>query len=293
MCCWNKQTLSCFCVVAVYPSPLMLQPSLPKYICSFASPCAAATATTNILPCLPSSTVLGSPVSSVLWSPRSSGVGMMVTQADSLNSTVSPTQSAGALILPCDYVVSRSRTLPGPALQPVSTPLSSGVGILSSASPQSPAVIPPTPLGHFASRLASLPADVKSVLEGDSSELLAIQGGNADVVRQLCNSPHLTSIAKQLFPPPVFDARRTNESISRWKSQPALLEPDQLPNQTSMFSGRRDYLQSSVDLPLPSCQNVMRSLGQLGHAPSQQLDAQASSRYWYVLSLENVNVLVE
>jgi len=269
----------------------VLQPSLPTYICSFASPCAAATATTNILPCIPSSTVLGSPVSSVLWSPRSTGVGAMVTQGDGSNCGASRS-------LPCDHVMSRSRTClerPGTPRQPISPPLSSRPGVLS-GSPQPPGGISPTALEHFASRLvAGLPAAVKSMLESDSNEqrveLLAetlntIHGSGADAVHQLCHSPQLAVVAKQLFPSQAFDAKTTSESIGRWRSQPALLQPDQLQSRPSTLSGHHNRLQSDVHLPLPSSQNVMRSLGQLGHAPAHRLEAEAAGQYRWVFCLE-------
>lgn len=259
----------------------MLQPSLPTYICSFASPCSAATATTNILPCAPSS----SPASSVLWSARSTGIGVMVTQVDGLNSSASQSRSASELTLPCDRVTSRSQTYAersGPLLQPILSPVSSATNVLV-GSPRPSGGVSPTVLEHFRSRLvASRPADVSSLLEADSDELLVgslntMPSGNMDAVRQLCNSPQLASIAKQLFPAPAFEAK--NDTISRWRSQPTLLQPDQLQNQTSAFASRRNCLQSDVDLALPTCENVMRTLGQLGHAPAHRLETQPSGQY--------------
>ena len=287
------------CAVAVYPRPLVLQPSLPTYICSFASPCAAVTATSNVLPCVPSSTVLGSPVSSVLWSPRSADVGVTVSQGNGLNFNIPQSPATGELTLPFDHVTSRSQAYverPGPSLQPVSSPLSSGGGILP-GSPQPSGGISPTVLNQFTSQLVTrLPADVKSVFEADSKEqpaeiLRAVQRDGTDVVRQLCISPQLASIAKQLFPPPAVEVPRTSESISRWRSQPALLQPEQPQIETSAFSSRCNCLQLDADLSLPSSQSAMRSLGQLGYAPTHRLEA--SGRYWCVLCLENVCVRAE
>lgn len=270
--------LTCFYVVAVYPRPLMLQPSLPTYVSSFASP-RAATATTSIVPSIPSSAVLGSPVpANVLWSPRSTSVGLVASSQDG---AVSQLYSRGSQTS-SEMYGGQSRS----TLRPV---LTSSPSVISSPSGSR---VSPTSLKDLMSLVTSLPADVvKSLLETDSNEqsvnmltesLSTVHHGNIDCagvdgIQKLCNSAQLAGMDKQVFASPVSESRRTIESISRWRSQPELLQQnDPMQNGSGTFSGRHDYSPSDVDVAAASCENVVRSLGQLGHTPTS-----LSSLYWY------------
>lgn len=273
-------------MVAVYPRPLVLQPSLPTYVCSFASP-DAASASTSVMPCIPSSTMIGSPVPNVVWSPRSTDVVTVVTQRTGLNSSTS--QSGNELTVLGGHgipSVSRSRTCSGhysgqpkPSFQPVSTSASSG------GSQQPTDCSLPTSVEDLASRLvSSLPTDVvKSLLDSDSSlqtvemlldtlNVMKTSDGNVldtDVVQKLSNCPQLVSMVEELASS-KFEAKMT-----RWRSLPGLLQ--QTENKAAAFTGGQDYLESAVDEP--SCQGVVRSLGQLGQAPAYRLEDKASNLY--------------
>jgi len=272
------------CVVAVYPIPLTLQPSLPTYVCSFAS-LSAATASTNIMPCILSSTVLESPLQNALWSPRSADVVKVVSSRAGLN--CSTLQTGSELNVPRSRVMLRSRTCSdhchhqsSPSIQPVLTSTASG-GSTDCASP--------TSVEDLVSQLvASLPADVvKSLLDCSLSQYSAerlldlIKSDSIDVVddstlQKLANYPQLATVVKELLAFSRFEPKKTRPSIGRWKSLPGLLQ--QTENRTTVLSGLHDYLQSAVDMP--SCQNVRRSLGQLGQA--HRMEDQASGLHWYV-----------
>ena len=271
----------CVCVVAVYQRPFVLQPSLPKYVCSFAS-LSAATASTNIMPCIPSSTVLESPLApNVLWSPRTDVVKVVSSRAGLNCSTL---QTGSELNVPHSPVMLRSRTCsdhchnePSPSIQPV---------LMSTASGGSTDCTSPTSVEDLVSQLvASLPVDViKSNLSQYTAERLLdlIKTDNVvDVVddntlQMLSNYPQLASVVEELLASSRFEPKMTRPSIGRWKSLPGLLQ--QTENRTTVLSGLHDYLQSAVDVP--SCQTVLRSLGQLGQA--HQMEDQASSLHWYV-----------
>jgi len=273
---------------------------LPTYVHSFASPC-TATATTDVLHCVPSSTMLGSTVPSVMWSPRSTNITTMVTEVAGVNTGVSHginemTAASSVVTSP----MSRSRTFsdcshshPRHSAQPLLTSASSGASILSGAQQQTDR-ISLTSVEDLASQLvASLPADiVKSLVESNSSQqsaemlletLNVIHGGNVGLlnaggVQKLYNSPQLAKVVKELFCSSRFEAEMTEQDIDRWKSLAGLLQ--QTENKTAAFSGPQDF--SHSELHVPGCEAVMRSLGQLGQAPAHQLEDQASNLHWYV-----------
>jgi len=269
----------------------MLQPSLPTYVCSLASPCAATTST-NIVPCVHSSTMLGSPVSNVLWSPGSANIAVMVTQG--VGMSCSTQQSISDLVVPSSHVmppVNRSRMCceqPQPTLQSVLSVSASGAGI---GSQQPMECVSSVSIEDLASRLvARLPAEVvKSPPESDSNrqriEMLVetlIQGGNIEHVdADICNSPRFARTVEELASS-RFEAERTGEAMgTKWRSQPGLLQQaSQMQNNTSAFSSHQDYLQRKIDLS--GCQSVVRSLGQLGQAaPGRQLEDQSTDLYRY------------
>lgn len=286
--------LTCAYVVAVCPRPLVLQPSLPTYVCSFASP-RAATATTDVVPCIPSSTMIGSPVPNVLWSPRSTNVVTVVTQGAGINFSAS--QSVSESTLQSSHImppVNRSRTFSDnsydqrqPGVQPLLKSASCGTSKVSRSQQQIDCISPIS-----LELVTCLPADiVKSLLESDSSRqsvemlvetLSAVQSGSLDLldtdaVQQLANSPQLASIVKELRSS-RFEAEMTEQDVGSWKSLTGLLQ--QTANKTRAFSSPGDSAQSELDVS--GCQCSMRSLGQLGQAPAHQLEGQAFNRYWYV-----------
>ena len=287
----------CMCLVAVYQRPLMLQPSLPTYICSFASP-AAATASTNVMPCIPSSTMLGSALPNVLWSPTSSDIVTLVTQRAGVNCSVS--QSAHELTVPSSRIippVNRSATCSDrygdkrrAAVQSATT---SGMSELSTSHQPTASSVE-----DLAGRLvASLPSDVvKSLLESESSrqtvEMLVdslsvmntdnVRFLDADAVQKLSNNPQLASVVEKLVSSRL-EPKMTRQMIGRWKSLPGLLQ--QTENKTTALSGAQSVVDAS------SCQDVVRSLGQLGHVPAHQLENQPSNLYWYVFLLANIYIL--
>lgn len=292
--------LSCVCAAAVCPRPVVLRHSLPTYVHSYASPC-TATATTDVLHSVPSSTMLGSTVPSVLWSPGSTNTTTMVTQVAGVNSSVSHgihkmTAASSDVTSP----MSRARTFsdcshshPRHTVQPVLTSASSGSSLLSGSQQQTDRFSFASVEDLASQLVASLPADiVKSLVESDSSQQTAemlletlnvIHGGSvgrldAGVVQKLYNSPQLANVVKELFCSSRFEAEMTEQDIGSWKSLAGLLQ--QTDNKTVAFSGPQDF--SHSELHVPGCEAVMRSLGQLGHAPAHQLEDQASNLHWYV-----------
>jgi len=282
-------------VVAVYPRPVVLRHSLPTYVCSFASPC-TATATTDVLHCAPSSTVLRSTVPNVLWSPRSSNIVTMVTQAAGMSSSVSQdisemTTASNDLVSPVSRFNHSQHTV-----QPALTSASSGASVLSESQQQTDHVSPMFVEDLVSELVASLPADiVKSLVESHSSQQTAsmlletlnvIQSGNIGLVdasagQKLYNNPQLASIVKELFCSSTFEAAITEQDIDRWKYLAGLLQHAE--NKTIPFSSPQDFSQS--ELHVPACQAVRRSLGQLGHSPAH-LEDQASNLHWYVFCMK-------
>lgn len=284
-------------MVAVYPRPVVLQPTLPTYVCPSA---AAATAASDVVACTPSSTVLGSPVPTVLWSPRSTNVVTMLTQAHGLLNS-SGSQSGSELTVASNHattLMNRSTMFSDrchdhrhPTVQPHWKPPAS----VSSGSQQRVDCVSQTPLEDVASQLvANLPVDiVKLLLERDSSQqtvempaetLHALKSHNVDLfnidaVQKLSSNPQFTDIVKELFHCSVFEADMMKQAVGRWKSFSGLLQ--QTENNDAAFSSPQEY--SQLELDGAGCQGVMRSLGQLGQAPPHQLEAETSNLYWYVV----------
>ena len=279
----------CVYVVVAYPSPLVLQSSLPTYVCSF------ATATTDAVPCIPSLTMVRSPVPRVLWSPSSA----VVTRGAGTNSSSS--RSASELAVPSSHVapsVSRTRTFSDDCdSQPQSTVQLYDDGRLS-ASQQRTDSVSSTSTEDLVSRLvATLPADiVKSLLVSNSSQqtiemltetLNMIQSAgvvplDTDAMRKLSNSAQLDSMVRELLCKSRFEAAMTEPALGRWKSLPGLLQ--QTEYKTAALSNPRDCVKGKLDVS--GCKGVRRSLGQLGHAPADQLQDQASDQHWYVFCMK-------
>jgi len=275
------------CVVAVYPSPLVLQPT---YVCSFTSPAATASAN-NVIPCTPSSMIQRSPMASGLWSPRSTDVVTLVTQRLGLNTGT----GGSGLTVPSSRMippVNRARTCSDHhqhhrhQLRPRVHPSTASADCSLSTS-----------VRDVAGRLvAGLPADVvKSLLESDSTgscqtvkmlldTVTAMKTNvdvlDSDVLWKLVNCPQFGSMVEELASSSRSEAATmtTRQTIGRWRSLPGLHQPTE---HEPAAAAAADAAFASRQSAVPSCQTVVRSLGQLGQSPAHQLTDQASSLYWY------------
>lgn len=241
------------CIVAVYQRPLVLQPNLPTYVCSFASPCVAAAATN-----VPSSEMLRSPVPNVLWSQS-----IVTTQEARVRCSAS--SSVSELTVPTSHITSVDCR---PTVEPHHMTCTSSHQPVDCVS-------------RIASQLvASLPADSAEHTANMLVDALnAVRNGNIDAVdtaalQNLCSSPQLASIVKELF----YFLRTEPEiqpTIGRWKSLPGLLQ------QSENITTGTPFSHPHGEFDVDDCQDAMRCL-QVDQAPEHQLVDDASDLYWYV-----------